>query len=846
MVDGVKAIMMNRFYLLIFCMFQVLCAAAQGGVRGKVLDKANDEPLGFVNVVVTKAGDTKMVKGAITDEKGNFNITELALGSYDLAISFVGYKGITRRFSLTAAKPTHHFNALYLSEDARQLNEVTVTGQRAIMKLEVDRKSFDVSQDISNAGGSASDVLENIPSVEVDNDGNVSLRGNSSVEVWINGKASGLTSDNRAEILQQLPAESIERIEVIDNPSAKFSAEGSAGIINIVLKKDRRAGYYGSLQAGANTRGGANTSFNINYNSPLVDAYFNIGYRHRHNVGGSTSRQEYLTTRQYQNYDSESSGIGNNLFLRAGATLHASKNDDITLGGMFMTGEQRNWNTTPYHYGPIGGTDSRMMFRRTFSRGKMGMRNLEFDYRHNFGNDRHFIDFVVEFNKWGGDNDNVYQDSTVYYASQGAPSSVAYDYLSRPLDINNRNWEIKLDYENTISDQLKVQAGYNARLSHENTPQESYADSTSWSGIRLVEDKAYFNRFIYDMDVHALYATLNYKFGRLGIMAGLRGEYWKVNTESYNWEQEHNATKREAPFKKDYFQLFPSLFMSYQITDNDQLQLNYTRRLRRPWGGQLNSFRNTSDASMVSFGNPLLTPEYSNSFSLNYLRTWTEHSLLVSAYYRPTTDVMQRINWQNKTDGRMYQTTENVAKSTSSGLEITAKNKLFRILDLSTTANFYYYKLNGFSYFIDGQTVTGEGNDNFTWNARMQASLRLPYDISVQTTFNYRSRQVISQGYRKANYGLNIGVRKNFFNRLLTLSINCRDVLNSRRWETFTSSDTFSRHQKNWRQSRTVNFTLTWNFGNMKRKNKEQGQEGQEGEQGERDLQDSYNGGGED
>ena len=816
---------------------QVLAAAAQGGVRGKVLDRANDEPLGFVNVVVTKAGDTKMVKGAITDEQGNFNISPLPNGNYELHVTFVGYKNLSRRFSVTAAKPTHHFNALYLAEDAKQLNEVTITGQKAIMKLEVDRKSFDVSQDISNAGGSASDVLENIPSVEVDNDGNVSLRGNSSVEVWINGKASGLTSDNRAEILQQLPAESIERIEVIDNPSAKFSAEGSAGIINIVLKKDRRAGYYGSLQAGANTRGGANTSFNINYNSPLVDAYFNIGYRHRHRVGGSESRQEYLTTQQYQNYDSESSGHGNNLFMRAGATLHASKNDDITLGGMFMTGEQRNWNTTPYHYGPIGGTDTRTMLRRTFSKGKMGMRNLELDYRHNFGSDRHFLDFVVEFNKWGGDNDNVYQDSTVFY-NPSAPT--IYDYLSRPLDINNRNWEIKLDYENTISDRLMLQAGYNARLSHENTPQESYADSTSWSGLHLVEDKAYFNRFIYDMDVHALYATLNYKIGRLGIMAGLRGEYWKVNTESYSWEQEHDASKREAPFKKDYFQLFPSLFMSYQITDNDQLQLNYTRRLRRPWGGQLNSFRNTSDASMVSFGNPLLTPEYSNAFSLNYLRTWTAHSLLVSAYYRPTSDVMQRINWQSSTDGRMYSTTENVAKSMSSGLEITAKNKLFKILDLSTTANFYYYKLNGFSYVIDGQTVTGEGNDNFTWNARMQASLRLPYDISIQTTFNYRSRQVISQGYRKANYGLDLGIRKNFFNRLFTLSINCRDVLNSRRWENFTSSDTFSRHQKNWRQSRNVNFTLTWNFGNMKRKNREPGQEGHENEN---DMQDSYNGG---
>ena len=824
---------MNRFCLFILFVLQVTCAAAQGVVKGKVHDKGSNDPLGFVNVVVTKAGDDKMVKGAITDENGEFNITDLPNGNYDLNISFVGYKTLTKHFSITAAKPTQHLTNLFLTEDTQQLKEVTVTGQRAIMKLEVDRKSFDVTQDIANAGGSASDVLENIPSVEVDNDGNVSLRGNSSVEVWINGKASGLTSDNRAEILQQLPAESIERIEVIDNPSAKFSAEGSAGIINIVLKKDRRAGYYGSFQVGASTLKMANTSFNINYNSSLLDAFFNVGYRHRHNEGESISRQEYLTTNTYQNYNGTNTGQGNNIFMRGGVTFHVSKNDDLSLTGMFMHGQNKGWNLTPYHYGVIGQSqDQRMMFRRATSKGDMDMRNIEFDYRHTFGSDMHFLELVVSNGKWGGDNSNVYQDSTVYYTG-GLPT--AYDYLYRPVDMNNRNWEIKLDYENPITENFKIQAGYNGRLSHENTPQESFADSTSWNGSNLQEDKKYFNRFIYDNDIHALYATLNYKIGNFGIMAGLRGEYWKVNTKSYDWYQEHDPAKREAPFKKDYFQLFPSIFLSYQVTPNDQLQLNYTRRLRRPWGGQLNSFKNTSDASTVSFGNPLLTPEYSNLFSVNYLRTWTLHSLLVSAYYRPTSDVMQRINWQNSSDGLMYSTTENVSKSTSSGLELTAKNKFFKILDLSTSANFFYYKLDGFSYLIDNQTVRGEGNHSFTWFVRMQASLRLPYDLSVQATGNYRSKQVISQGHRKPGYGLDLGIRKTFFDKRLTVSLSCRDLLDSRKWENYTSSETFTRYQKNRRQSRNFRLTLTWSFGNMKQKKRGEGPDGREGDQDDQD-----------
>ena len=813
----------------------VLQASAQGIVKGTVMDKTHNEPLGFVNVRVTQASDDKLVSGAVTDVDGNFVVKNLKNGKYKLSISFVGFKDYSKPFEVTDKNRSFHYPYIYLVEDMKTLGEVTVTGQKSSMKLEVDRKSFDVSQMISNQGEAASDILENIPSVQVDNDGNISLRGNESVEVWINGKASGLTVDNRAQILQQLPAESIERIEVIDNPSAKFSAEGSAGIINIVLKKDRKAGYYGSVQAGADTRGGANTSFNINYNSKWLDAYLNVGYRHRQNQGRSSSEQVFTQTNQYQNYNTTEDNMGNNLFTRAGITFHASSKDDISVSGMMMDGKHKSWSNTPYHYGVVGGTDTRIMTRRSASSGDMTMMYGEFNYQHNF-TDKHFLNLVVGYDRWKSDEGNIYQDSTFYYSDE----PTEYSYQSRPQHINNRSVEVKLDYENQITEKVKLQAGYQGNFSHENTPQESYVDDAAWNGDNQTEDKEYFNRFIYDMDLHALYATASCQLGKFGIMGGLRGEYWKVNTESYTWEQEHDATKRDTPFKKDYFQLFPSVFMSYQITKDDQLQLNYTRRLRRPWGGELNSFKNTRDASIISYGNPQLTPEFSNSFSLNYLRTWTEHSLLVSAYYRPTSDVMQRINYQSSEDGLMYQTNFNVAKSLSTGMEATLKNKLFRILDLTTNVNMYYYKLNGFNFDIDGQTVTGDENHNFTWNARIMASVVLPYDISLQASGDYRSRQSLAQGYRKANFKMDFGLKKNFFNKSLTLSINCRDLLNSRKFENFTSSETFTRHQMHKRGGRKFNFTLTYNFGNMKSKKKQQ-----RGGEGQEDYSGGYSSGGE-
>jgi outer membrane receptor protein involved in Fe transport len=386
------------------------------------------------------------------------------------------------------------------------------------------------------------------------------------------------------------------------------------------------------------------------------------------------------------------------------------------------------------------------------------------------------------------------------------------------MHVRNRSWETKLDYENQLSESFKLEAGYNGRWSHENTPQESWA-AANWDGIGIVEDETYYNRFIYSMDTHAFYGTLNMKFGKVGVMTGLRAEYWKVNTESYDYEQEHGTKDKYAPYKKDFFQLFPSLYLNYDLTETAQLQLNYTRRLRRPWGGQLNSFKNTRDASMVEFGNPELTPEYTHSISLNFLKTWNQHSLSVSSYYRPTTDVIQRIRYQNADDGMMYMTNMNLTKRQSLGVEIIGKNKLFRILDLTTTLNGYYNKLDGFSYVIEGQTVSGEGDESFSWDARMLASVILPYDISIQATGNYRSRGVITQGYRKANASLDLGLRKSFFNKMFALAVNWRDVFGTRKWDNYTESDTFWRHQKNWRDPR-FNVQLTWNFGNMNNERK--------------------------
>lgn len=455
----------------------MLCALtimAQGTVKGKVLDKSNDEALGFVNIAVSPKGSKKISGGATTDLDGKFLIKDLPYGSYTLTLSFVGYKTVTKEFQLSATNKTVSYAGIHMAEDANILSEVKVVGQKSTMKLEVDRKTFDVSSNLANVGESASEVLDNIPSVEVDNDGNVSLRGNASVEVWINGRSAGLTSDNMGQVLQQIPAESIDRIEVMDNPSAKFSAEGGAGIINIILKKDRKAGYYGSVSAGVDTRNGARGGINFNYNSRYVDFFVNLGLRHNENVGKQNSDQTFFdesgNPSRYARHNTRTTNMRNNLFSRAGITFHLTDKDDIALTGMMMHGKNKSWSSTPYYYGNIiNGVDdpTKLLFRRTTGKGPMDMINGMFNYRHNFSN-THSIDFTVSANKFKSENSDVYQDSTTYYDG----TATAFGYQYRPANGKNRRYEVKLDYENKISDNFKLETGYNGTFSHENTPNE--------------------------------------------------------------------------------------------------------------------------------------------------------------------------------------------------------------------------------------------------------------------------------------------------------------------------------------------------------------------------------------
>ncbi|MBR6600919.1 MAG: TonB-dependent receptor [Bacteroidaceae bacterium] len=806
--------MTKKFLLLLVGVLAPFAALmAQGSVRGKIVDKATSEPIEFVNVVVTPKGSDSMAGGAITDVDGVFRIEGLKYGSYVLTISYIGYQNATREFTLSASAKNANYRQIALEEDAQTLGEVEVTGIRSQMKFEIDKKVFNVDQAIAATGGSASDILQNIPSVEVDTEGTVSLRGSESVTVWINGKAQGLTADNQGDILEQMPAESIERIEVITNPSAKYSPEGTVGIINIVLKRDRKAGYYGSAQAGASMYdtdfGGYNASANINYSSGVLDAYANVSYRERRHMNENESyRENYLgmdTT--YLDQLGRGNMKGGNVFVRAGLTWNPTQKDHISFDLMGMMGNNERHNEINYEGGELINSTLHKAYTRnrtTTSTGDMLMYNLSIGYKHEWST-THWIDFTASRHSWGNSGSNEYIDTV--YNSYGT-------YQLQKSTMDNVDYELQLDYENAFNENHKLQAGYRGTFTRENSPVSTFEDKNEQKEILEL-----YNKFIYNRDLHALYATYSGKLWKnFGYQVGLRGEYYKVFTDSRSKEVAGGNEIPHPESMKPVFQLFPSVFLSYQLPNDNELQVNYTKRVRRPWGGQLNSFKNVTDSTNISFGNPLLKPEYSNAFELNYLKSWENHMLSVSAYYRTTDDIMQRISYMD--GGIMYSTSDNVAQSLSSGVEIVGKNRFFGKLDLTTTLNMYYYKLEAFDFIMpNGQNLHGDASEDFSWNLRMMASMGLPKAWSVQLTGMYNAKSVIAQGYRAPNYGLDAGIRKQFAGGKWSLSLNGRDLLNSRRFHSVKWVDgEFYQDSSNFRGGRRISATLTYSFGNMRAK----------------------------
>lgn len=776
-------------------------------IKGKITDATTKDIIEFVNVSIYD-NNGNLVKGAITDLDGNYIIQDVGKGSYTMKVSYVGYRTVEKKINVDGSK--NMTLNLSMREDTELLDEVEIVAEKPQMIFDIDKRIFNADHDLTSLGGSASDLLSNIPSIEVDSEGTVSLRGDEGVTIWINGKDSGLTSDNQSQILEQLPAETIDRVEVITNPSSKYSSEGSAGIINIILKKNINIGYYGGVQARATTAGMYNASGNINYSKGKWDMFLNVGYRH-HNGKSEGYDNRTMNDGTYLNQTSEGKRKGDNMFTRLGVTFHPTFKDDISLNGFGMFGGGSNNRTINYLSNMPGTYQSAV--RKTLGNDDMNGGNISMDYMHRFS-EKSYLSASASYNVWGMDGSTDYLQDSQY--ADRTESSIQ----KQSSHMNNNGWEFTADYSNQITENHKIETGYKGELRSEHSPIETMS-GTSYGN--LVPQNNLYNDFRYDSDIHALYVSYSGKINNFGIQAGLRGEY--TLTDAVTKYKNTDGEIMFDTYKTDYLDLFPSLFLSYSLPNNNEIQVNYTRRLRRPRGHMLNSFRNITDSTNISYGNPSLSPQYSNVFEVNYIKTWGLHTLTASAYYRGADNVFERITYMDENE-IMNTTWFNVTESKSIGVELVAKNKLFNnILDLTTTVNLYYFKLDGFEFY-DSRTgnllATGDSEENFSWDARMIANVKLPYDINLQVTGRYRSKRTVAQGYRKPSYSLDAGLRKSFLDNRLSVAVNARDLLDSRKRQSITIGDDFRQESSNSFIGRNIGITISYSFGNLKEMLKKQ------------------------
>lgn len=826
----------KKILSLLFYFATTFTVLAQGySVKGKVVDAKTGETIPYANVELKSADGATTVQGMFTGDDGRFMMENVALDKYQLVISFMGYSDYNGKITPEILKREGGARfTVKLHEDVALLSQVEIVGTRTQLKMDVDKKTFLVNEGAASVGVSASDVLRDIPTVDVDMEGNISLRNNENVEVFINGRSVGLSGEAQGELLEQFPAGSIEKIEVITNPSSKYSAEGSAGIINIVLKEDAPAGVFGNVSAGlsypSEGKLGGNVGASLNITKNKWTILSSLGYQRRTFRGSTfTDREQYFAEDSVFNVtDGGRNFIINSYFARLGLDYKINDKNKIGASGVLSLGKNRRDEEFDYTFGRIIDSerfDTASSTRTADASSPRNMFTIKLDYTHIFSEGKE-LSFLAQTSS------NSSNHHVNYYQSRYDLNDILTNY-SEQEQMNDRDIhknQFAIDYTSKVGKFSNLELGVNIDMTNERNNTESFVRSDSDQPFVSQENLA--NDFEYIQKVYALYGMWSGKVKRIAYKIGLRGELSDIS-----WKQHNTGASDELDM---YGNLFPSLFLSYNITENDELQFSAIRRITRPRGFRLNPNPNMSDSTTISYGNPDLLPEEAFSGEMNYLHTTPNgHVYTLSTYYKFTDDVIEQYSWTEFTDNKaiLKSTFANLNRSHSTGVELIAKNK-FKPITFTTNVNLYYYNLVGGETSIETtdsegilvrRSLTLKQREGFSWDLKEGIDFRLPKDITGQFTFNFRSPRVAAQGKNMNTYFMNVGLKRQFLDKKLSLSFNIRDILNSNKRNVESWSDSFHQISKTTRNGRTFNLNASYSFGNNNNKNGKKGKDGKAG-----------------
>ncbi len=785
----------------------------EGKISGSVFDKQTGEPVEYANIVVFKMRDGSMVSGTISNIKGFFEMEKVPYGMYKVTLDFIGYDKITiDSIRLFPRNPNVDLGKQILSQSMVMLEGVNIVADKISYEYKIDKKIVNVSQDATSAGGTAADVLENTPSVEVDIEGNVTMRGSGNFTVLINGRPSILEG---SDALQQLPASNIENIEIITNPSAKYDPDGTAGIINVILKREVDQGFGGlvNLSAGMNDKYRSNVLLNYRINKWS----FTGGFDYRDDnfkMTRKSDRETYYTNTDYTEYinsfgarNMNRKSVGGNF----GVEYSFSDKTVMGLSGKFGTFDfgMSGLNNTNEFTSPVS---TNVYYNSLSSMNRnSNFYDVNFNLQHKFDDKGQKLDFLFYYSNRDGDSD----DFTLEKETDASWNETATILNSnRSVEISeNKEYRVQMDYVKPISEKGKLELGYQARLSdsYEKYDFEDF-DGSAWINNPLFSSSSDFKR-----DIHSGYAIFNNETSNgFGYQLGLRTEY--TNRET-------GVEGVTGLYTIDRFDLFPSLHFSKQLKQENQLMLSYSRRINRPRGRELDPFLSYMDENNRSQGNPGLEPEYIDSFELAWQKKWPKSFMTVEAYYKITTNLITRI-LQNTDEGYVLHTSANLDKDYSLGTEAMINREFSKKLSMNLSGTIYYYKIKG---SIESGVVDRSSTN---WRTSLNSTYKFTPLTRLQLRLGYRGATTTAQGQRKGFMTSDLALRHDFWKRKATLTLQVRDLFKTMKRDMIVEGANIWEHMVMQRESQILQLSFSYKINNYKQKRERQNGEDNEMDDG--------------
>lgn len=819
-------ISISAIIFLLFFSFNSFAQSSKYEVSGKVVDEAG-RPLAYATISIQSTTNPDFLTGGITVDDGTFAI-EVPEGTYDIKVEYISFESKT--FEDRKVDSDVEMGQITLGMSAASLDEVVVTAETTQVEIRLDKKIYTIGKDLTTAGGTVSDALNNVPSVTVDIEGGISLRGNENVRILINGKPSAMAGFGDTSVLSQLPADAIERVEVITSPSARYGADGTAGILNIILKQKEILGFNGSLTLNAGTPTSTGVSANVNYRTENYNLFTTTGFRYGESPGNSYSNTEYFP---YTNLDGElvdpelidpvfdrviedreTDRINRGFYTNLGMEYFLNDHSSITGIGFFRTGDDEDFTEN---------ISERYQANNLVQETRRTELETEDDHSYQFA-----LNYINTFDDKGQKLTADFQ-----YENQ---SEVQQTYVDETLELNEfdevpdflreevyteedqQEFLIQADYVLPLGEDSQFEAGIRGNFEEEVTDYQLSIENPNSGNLEI--DDVLSNVFTYDENVSAIYTQYGTKLGDFSFLLGLRLENTQlkgdINSELSEAElQEEFGIPIEMNFDNNYLGLFPTVNLIYELAESENITLGYNRRINRPRGWFINPFPSRSSRTDIFQGNPNLEPAFSNAFDLGYLKRWKEVTFSSSVYYQHETDSFERVE-------------QSTGKETSEGIPITRTIPINLATNdrIGAEAGLLYnpadwLRLNGsFNFFQFDTKGDYNGVDysvkNTSWFARFSSKVTLPAEIQWQTTAFYRGASAEAQSTREPMASVNMALSKEIFNENATITLNVQDILNSRKYEAFTETPAFRRNSEmQWRRG-GVSLSFIYRFNQQK------------------------------